>query len=513
MQGFGQAGWEFWLERLLPLHAQVMNQLQSLLLCMAGWISRHQQSVIEYLQEEVRVLREQLGRTPRFNDDQRRRPAAKARKIGPDRLKTFATLVSPHTLLKWHRRLVARKYDGTGRRTPGRPPTPGAVRELILKMARENLGVAKNPSLGGAVDFSPRAARFLTEVPFAFVGPPYARPRPSISPGIDAGKPGSAPSTGRAAAPSPQAQAQQFGSVPLGAAPAILAHVAPVAGAGSASDRCRLAPPGFSLALALEISDRRREPLPGPGTGYPHPPNVVQQSNLGQQAHPVRTGQTRHHRVRFHRPQVPPQASRLPPRSDLEELPSEPGQGVGFSGLLYRPHSHLPGALRVPRFGPPTLQGAAFQWDRFTLGRLDRAATHRGAGKLFCVLSPPAHSLGFWTKMRPSPGGFNCRRRVTSSCSRQLVAGMITTNAGPPEIAGGRAPAPSGPVQEHQRREIPGKTMLASWPALSPVAQPGRSSDSEQIGSTARFILNLAFQPRACEASMTNDHYSILNSQ
>ncbi len=52
-----------------------MNPLSFLLVCFAGWMNRRQQAVIEYLQEEVRVLQEQLGKRPRFTDDQRRRLA------------------------------------------------------------------------------------------------------------------------------------------------------------------------------------------------------------------------------------------------------------------------------------------------------------------------------------------------------------------------------------------------------------------------------------------------------
>ena len=115
-----------------------MNALQLLLICLAGGLNRNQQLVIEYLQEEVKVLREQLDKKPRFTEDQRRRLAAKAQKLGRDRLRRFASIVSPKTLLEWHRRLIARKYDGSSRRSPGRPCTPGEIRELILRMAREN---------------------------------------------------------------------------------------------------------------------------------------------------------------------------------------------------------------------------------------------------------------------------------------------------------------------------------------------------------------------------------------
>ena len=115
-----------------------VNHLQLFLICLAGWINRNQQNVIEYLQEEVQVLREQLGKKPRFSDDQRRRLATKAKKIGLQRLKEIAAIVTPRTLLGWHQRLIASKYDGSTKRSPGRPSTPGEVRELILRMAAEN---------------------------------------------------------------------------------------------------------------------------------------------------------------------------------------------------------------------------------------------------------------------------------------------------------------------------------------------------------------------------------------
>jgi hypothetical protein len=115
-----------------------VNQLQFFLLCLADWINRNQQNVIEYLQEEVKVLKEQLGKKTRFNDAQRRRLAVKTKKLGLEGLKPIAAIATPRTLLAWHQRLVARKYDGSGKRSPGRPPTLGEVRDLILRMAADN---------------------------------------------------------------------------------------------------------------------------------------------------------------------------------------------------------------------------------------------------------------------------------------------------------------------------------------------------------------------------------------
>ncbi len=99
-------------------------QLQFLMLTFAGWVNRTQQNVIEYLQEENRVLRKQLGgKRLRFTDRQRRRLAAKAKAIGRKGLFEIATLVTPGTLLRWYRRLIAKKYDGSKTRKPGRPKT------------------------------------------------------------------------------------------------------------------------------------------------------------------------------------------------------------------------------------------------------------------------------------------------------------------------------------------------------------------------------------------------------
>ena len=74
---------------------------------------------MEYLKEENRVLREQLGnRRLRLTDNQRRRLAAKAKGLGKKLLQEIATIVTPETLLAWHRKLIAQKYDGSDQRKP-----------------------------------------------------------------------------------------------------------------------------------------------------------------------------------------------------------------------------------------------------------------------------------------------------------------------------------------------------------------------------------------------------------
>jgi transposase InsO family protein len=113
--------------------------LQYFVVLLAGWLCRHQQEAIEYLQEENRVLREQLGsKRVRFSDAQRRQLARKAKELGRRRLREISTIVTPDTLLRWHRELVAAKYDGSSRRSPGRPRIESEIQRLIVRMAIEN---------------------------------------------------------------------------------------------------------------------------------------------------------------------------------------------------------------------------------------------------------------------------------------------------------------------------------------------------------------------------------------
>ena len=119
--------------------SRVLDPFRFLLITLAGWMNQSQLDVIDYLREENRVLREHLGeRRLRLNDDQRRRLAAKAKRLGRRILKEVATIVAPDTLLAWHRRLIAQKYDGSASRNPGRPRKAGEIEALVVRMAEEN---------------------------------------------------------------------------------------------------------------------------------------------------------------------------------------------------------------------------------------------------------------------------------------------------------------------------------------------------------------------------------------
>ena len=98
---------------------------------LAGYANRELQQIIDYLRTENTVLRESFGqRRIRLNDDQRRRLAEKGKNLGRKLLANVATLCTPDTILRWHRLLIARKWDySQNKREVGRPPVSAEVRQ------------------------------------------------------------------------------------------------------------------------------------------------------------------------------------------------------------------------------------------------------------------------------------------------------------------------------------------------------------------------------------------------
>src|SRR5690348_10310122 len=109
-----------------------LSPLHFFVAVVAGWINREQLQAIEYLQTECAVLRELLGKKRlRLDDDQRRRLAVEGRTLGRSRLARFATIVTPDTILRWHRQLIAQKWDFSANwKSQGRPPTEAAIAAL-----------------------------------------------------------------------------------------------------------------------------------------------------------------------------------------------------------------------------------------------------------------------------------------------------------------------------------------------------------------------------------------------
>jgi hypothetical protein len=116
-----------------------LQPLQLLLVIFAGWVNRRQLDVIEYLEEENRMLKERVGgRRIRLTDAERCRLARKAHALGRKVLNELHTLVTPDTLLRWYREMVACKCNYSHRRGPGRPRVMQTIVNLVLRMALEN---------------------------------------------------------------------------------------------------------------------------------------------------------------------------------------------------------------------------------------------------------------------------------------------------------------------------------------------------------------------------------------
>jgi putative transposase len=93
---------------------------------------------IKYLLEENRILRHQIDNHILLTDHERRTLAEKAIALGKLMADTV-TIVKPETILKWYRRLVAKKFDGSRfRKRHGRPPIDPALEQLVVRLAREN---------------------------------------------------------------------------------------------------------------------------------------------------------------------------------------------------------------------------------------------------------------------------------------------------------------------------------------------------------------------------------------
>ena len=119
----------------------VLRPWQLFFLILSGWINRRQQEIIEFQNAQIQALMDKMGRKRiLLADDQRRLLAVKGKALGCKAMMELTTIVTPDTILRWHRRLIAQKWDYSDRRgkAPGRPKVPDDVVQLVLRMAREN---------------------------------------------------------------------------------------------------------------------------------------------------------------------------------------------------------------------------------------------------------------------------------------------------------------------------------------------------------------------------------------
>ncbi len=113
---------------------------EKLLAWVSGKIDRELRLKIEYLGAENRILCDQIQKRPRLSDAQRIALATIGAKLGKSALEQIASIVTPDTILRWHRQLVARKFDTSQiRKKPnGRPQADAANVKQVLAAAREN---------------------------------------------------------------------------------------------------------------------------------------------------------------------------------------------------------------------------------------------------------------------------------------------------------------------------------------------------------------------------------------
>ena len=118
--------------------------LQFIIAMIASAINERMQRKLDYVQEEVRVLKEVVLATTgsariSFTAGQRRRLALAGKELSPQERRKYCQLVTPATLLAWFRSLGARKYDSPAGRKRGRPRKARDIRKLVIRMAQANL--------------------------------------------------------------------------------------------------------------------------------------------------------------------------------------------------------------------------------------------------------------------------------------------------------------------------------------------------------------------------------------
>jgi len=119
----------------------VLRPWQLFFLILSGWVNRQQQEIIEFQNAEIQALMDKMGRKRiLLTDDQRRVLAVKGKALGRKTMMELTTIVTPDTILRWHRQLIAEKWDYRERRKSdvGRRRLPDDVAQLVLRMAREN---------------------------------------------------------------------------------------------------------------------------------------------------------------------------------------------------------------------------------------------------------------------------------------------------------------------------------------------------------------------------------------
>ena len=119
----------------------VLQPWQVAFVLFATWVNHRQQQIIAFQNDQIESLLEKMGKKRvLLNDEQRRRLAVKGKAIGRKALREVTTIVTPDTILRWHRQLVPR--NGTtpsdARRNPVGHGYDKEIVDLVLRFAKEN---------------------------------------------------------------------------------------------------------------------------------------------------------------------------------------------------------------------------------------------------------------------------------------------------------------------------------------------------------------------------------------
>ncbi len=132
---------------------------KTMLAYITGSVDRELLLRSEYLVTENRILRNQLQGRLRLTDGERTNLAEIGKQLGKRALEEVASIVRPDTILGWHRKLIARKFDGSKNRTyPGRPQIDDEIEQLILRFARENRSWGYDRIAGAMANLGPRVS-------------------------------------------------------------------------------------------------------------------------------------------------------------------------------------------------------------------------------------------------------------------------------------------------------------------------------------------------------------------
>ncbi len=118
----------------------ILQPWQCLFVAFCGLVNQLQTELIEFQNAQIAALLEKLGKKRiLLTDDQRRLLAVKGKSIDRKTLQELTTLVTPDTILRWHRELVVKKWDHTEKRkSVGRPRIRQDIVDLIPRFAQEN---------------------------------------------------------------------------------------------------------------------------------------------------------------------------------------------------------------------------------------------------------------------------------------------------------------------------------------------------------------------------------------